>query len=132
MGKSTKPSIEKLVETAEIYAGVVTDVAKALGKTRQTVYTWMEEEPEFKEAMNYDNDLLVDLSMQGLRYHLEQKSEKSIHYTLDRLARNKGFGLHVKHQDKNKVDEQLAEMSNEELIEHMAMVNRKIGGNGEE
>ena len=131
MGKSTKPTIEKLVETAEIYAGVVTDVAKALGKTRQTVYTWMKEEPEFKEAMNYDNDLLVDLSMQGLRYHLEQKSEKSIHYTLDRLARNKGFGLHVKTTNKNKVDEQLAEMTDQELMDHMAEVNEKIASHGD-
>lgn len=125
MGK--KPSKEKLIEAAREYAGCVVDVAKACKCSRNSIYNWMEEEPEFKQAMDQGNDLLVDLALSGLRHHLEEKSEKTIHYTLDRLARHKGFGQLIKVQDKSKLDEQLDDMSESELVEMMKKTNDKLG-----
>lgn len=127
MAKGKKPSLKTLIKAARQYAGCVVDVAKALKVHRDTIYRWQEQEPEFKAVMDQGNEFLVDLALSGLRHHLEEKSEKTIHYTLDRLARHKGFGQLIKVQDKSKFDEQLDDMSEEELLQMINKTNEKIG-----
>lgn len=121
-----KPSKKILIELAEKYAGVVTDVATHCGVARQTVYRWMEKDPAFKEKMDDGNAVLVDLAIKGLKYNLENNSERSVHYTLDRLARNKGFGQLIKVQDKSKFEDQFEEMSDEELEQHLIRTTERI------
>ena len=106
-----------LIQLAKDHAWSVTDVAKACSVSRQSVHNWINKDPEFKEAMDNGNDILVDLAVSGLKHHLEQKSEKTIHYTLDRLARDKGFGKLIKIQDQSKFEDQFDEMSDSELEE---------------
>lgn len=127
MGK--KPSEELLIKLAQQHHGCVVDVAKACKATRQSVYNWMNDHPKFKEQMDKGNDMLVDLAISGLVHHLENNSEKTIHYTLDRLARNKGFGQMIKVQDKSKIDDQLDEMTDEELLNYSKEIDKKIGLN---
>ena len=121
-----KPSKRKLLELAETYAGCVTDVAKACEVSRQSVHNWINKDPAFKTAMENGNDVLVDLSMAGLRHHLEAKSERSIHYTLDRLARDKGFGQLVKVQDKSKFEDQFDDLSDDELEDLLIKTSKRI------
>ncbi len=121
-----KPSKAKLLELARTYAGCRQDVANACGVTRQTVHNWMGAVPEFKEAMDDGNNVLVDLALTGLKHLLEQKSERSVHYTLDRLARDKGFGMMLQVRDKSKVDEQLDEMSDEEIMAEMERSRSRV------
>jgi hypothetical protein len=116
---SKKPTLKKLIELAEIYAGCVNDIATACNVTRQTIHGWQQKHPEFKEAIASGNDALVDLAKAGLRYHLEQKSEKTIHYTLDRLGRKEGFGMMLQVTDKSKLDEQLDGMTEAEILAEM-------------
>lgn len=126
MKKSKKPSSKKLVELAKIYAGCMQDIADACGVSRQTVWNWKTSDPKFREALAEGNDHLVDLAKSGLRHHLEQKSEKSIHYTLDRLGRKEGFGLMLQVTDKSKLDEQLDEMTDDEIIKEMERSRDRI------
>lgn len=127
--KGKKPSKKMLVELAEHYAGVVTDIADACGVVRMTVYRWMEKDPDFKAQMDDQNTVLVNLAIKGLRYNLEHNSERSVHYTLDRLARDKGFGRLIKIQDKSKFEDQFDELSDAEL-EELAIRTAKRIGNG--
>lgn len=124
--KGRKPPKRILLELAKKYAGVVTDVAEHCGVSRQSVYKWLEKDPEFKEAMDAQNQVLVELALKGLRYNLEQNSEKSVHYTLDRLARDKGFGKLIKIQDQSKFEDQFDEMSTDELEELLIKTTNRI------
>lgn len=112
-----KPSKKKLIELAETYAGVQKDIAEACGVVRQTVAQWQLKDPDFNKAMKNGNETLINLAVRGLRVHLVKESEKSIHFTLDRLARDKGFGKFVQIQDKSKFEEQLKEKTEAELAE---------------
>lgn len=112
-----KPSKKKLIEMAKVYAGVIVDMAESYGCCRQAMSKWCKDDPQIQEAMKEGCDVLVDLAKSGLKYHLEKKSEKSIHYTLDRLARNQGFGQHLTVKDKSKFDASLDDLTDEELLQ---------------
>lgn len=121
-----KPPKKQLLQLAEIFAGNMSDIARACGKSRQCVKQWKDKDPAFKEAIDAGNVRFVDLALTGLKYHLINKSEKSIHYTLDRLARDKGFGRLIKIQDKSKFEDQFEELSTEDLIELLNKTDNKI------
>ena len=121
-----KPSLKKLLELAETYAGCVNDIAAACNVYRSTIYEWKQKHPEFKEACENGNDILVDLALKGLKDLLAKGSEKSVHYTLDRLARDKGFGMLLQVRDKSKLDDQLEEMTDEEILEKMEKSRKRI------
>ena len=121
-----KPSLNKLIELAGTYAGCVTDIANACGVSRQAVNDWQNKHPEFKEAIANGNDVLVDLALTGLKHLLEQKSERTVHYTLDRLARNKGFGMMLQVTDQSKLDEQLDAMSEDDILKEMERSRERI------
>lgn len=124
--KGKKPSKSLLIELAIHYAGVVTDIAESCGVSRMTVYRWMDKDPQFKEQMDNQNTVLVNLALKGLRHGLENNSEKLITYTLDRLARDKGFGNMIKIQDASKFEDQFAELSDKELEELAIRTAKRI------
>lgn len=121
-----KPTKKKLLELAETYAGCVGDIAKACNVSRQSVLNWKNADPEFKQACENGNDILVDLALVGLKKLLADGSERSVHYTLDRLARDKGFGMMLQVRDKSKMDEQLDEMSDDEIMKEIELSRKRI------
>lgn len=121
-----KPTKKMLIVLAFKYAGVQKDVAEACGVVRQTVAQWQLKDLKFDDAMKKGNDVLVDLSISGLLHHLKEKSEKSIHFTLDRLAREKGFGKMIQVTDRSKFEEQLAVMTEEEMKEKFEKEMKRI------
>lgn len=123
-----RPALKTLLELSKKYAGCKTDMAAALGCTRQALYNWEEVYPDFKKANESHNDVLVDLAIEGLKYHLEKKSEKTIQYTLDRLAKNRGFGHLIQITDKSKIDDQLDQMTDDEIISEIEKSRKRIKG----
>lgn len=121
-----KPTLKKLLELAETYAGCVGDIAEACKVNRNSVTNWKNAHPEFKQACENGNDILVDLALKGLRNLLEKNSEKATLYTLDRLARDKGFGMLLQVRDKSKLDDQLEEMTDEEIVAKMEQSRKRI------
>lgn len=121
-----KPSKRMLIAMAKEYAGVITDMAKSYGCSRQAMAKWCKGDPDIKDAMEEGRDVLVDLAKSGLKHHLEKFSEKSIHYTLDRLARHQGFGQHLTVKDKSKFDESLDELTDDELMEKLNRDQERI------
>lgn len=121
-----KPSKKKLIELAYTYAGVIKDIAAACGVTRLSVNNWKNKDPLFKQALEEGNDRLVDLAISGLKSLLKDKSERSVHYTLDRLARDKGFGQLIQIKDVKKFEDQFDDMSDKELLEYAELAHQKL------
>lgn len=110
-----KPSRKKLVELIQLHGGILTDMAESCGVSRQSVHAWIKKDPTLKNEIDDARDLFVDLAKKGLKYHLEQQSEKTIHFTLDRLAQKEGFGKLIQIKDKSKFEDQFDDLSDEEL-----------------
>lgn len=124
MGK--KPSLKVFKTAVEKYAGVKTEIGLAFGVSRQTVHNWCTTDPEFKAEIDKGNDTLLDLAKKSLKYLLEHNSERATLYTLDRLGRKDGFGQLIQIQDKSKLDEQLDEMSDDQILEELENSRRRI------
>lgn len=123
-----RPSLKVLLQLSKEFAGNKTDIAAKIGCSRSALYKWEEQFPEFKKANEDQRDVLVDLAVEGLLFHLEKRSEKSIHYTLDRLAKDRGFGNLIQITDKSKIDDQLDQMSDEEIILEIERSRKRIKG----
>lgn len=121
-----KPTKVKLIELAYTYAGVIKDIATACDVDRKTVTRWKNKDPLFKQALEDGNDRLVDLALSGLKHLLEAKAERSVHYTLDRLARDKGFGQLIRIKDDKKFEDQFEGMSDKELLEYADKAHQKL------
>lgn len=123
-----RPSLKVLLELSKEFAGNKTDIAAKIGCSRTALYKWETQLPEFKKANDDQRDVLVDLAIEGLKFHLEKKSEKSIHYTLDRLAKDRGFGNLIQITDKSKLDDQLDLLNDEEIIAEIERSRKRIKG----
>lgn len=122
-----KPTKKILWKTAEDAVGNISDMAGALGVSRQTIYAWLKNDKALSDRIDeLRKGEMIDLAKEGLRFHLEQKSEKSIHFVLERLARQEGFGRFVQIQDKSKFEDQLKDATDDELIEMLNQTTKKI------
>jgi len=121
-----KPSKKKLIELIHQHGGILTDIADACGVTRQSVHKWIKDDPSLKQHIDQSRDLLVDMAKKGLKHHLENNSEKSIHFVLDRLARKEGFGKFIQVQDKSQFEDQLDGKTDEELLDLMNQITGKL------
>jgi predicted transcriptional regulator len=63
-----KPSEKIWAELVEKKGGNITEIARSMGTTRQTIYNWMESDPEFKEI--YDNIEESHLDLAESQLHL--------------------------------------------------------------
>lgn len=123
-----KPSKKKLKQLIETYGGIKTDIAKACNVSRQSVHNWINSDEDLKQMVENMKDELVDLAKKGLKHHLEQQSEKTIHWTLERLARQDGFGKVVQVKDTTNFQDALNEMTDEELMNLLTKTNEKLNG----
>jgi DNA invertase Pin-like site-specific DNA recombinase len=119
MGAPKKPTTAMLLKAVEKYSGCTMDIARALKVDRTTIYRWRQKDKAFDEAMKAGNDILLDLALDGLKDLLKKKDPKVVMYTLDRLGRKQGFGMMVQVQDKSKLDDQLSNMTDEQILEAM-------------
>lgn len=122
-----KPSKKVLLALVEETGGVVLDMAKSCGVARSVVYYWINKDADLKQAIEDSRDILVDLARAGLKKKLEDGSEKSIHYVLSTLGRRQGFGNLITIQDKSKLEDQMDEMSDEDILAEMEDSRRRIG-----
>ena len=123
-----KPSKKKLLELIHHHCGIVTDIAKAINVDRRQIYRWIENDKsgELKQAIEDGRDQLIDLAKSGLKKNVEDGLEKSIIYVLGTLGRKEGFGNVIQVQNRDRLDEQLDDMTDEEILEAMADSRRRI------
>lgn len=108
--KLLKPSIDEFREVMEEAHGNMSDAAKILHVTRQTIYNWCKVEPEFKEIVQEHRKRLFDECLGQARIlalgipkvengklvgWIEKPDGQMLRYFLQTLGKDEGFGTSV-------------------------------------
>lgn len=108
--KLLKPSIDEFCEVMETAHGNMSDAAKILHVTRQTIYNWCNGEPEFKEIVQEHRKRLFDECLGQARIlalglpkiekgklvgWIEKPDGQMLRYFLQTLGKDEGFGTSV-------------------------------------
>lgn len=108
--KLLKPSIDEFREVMENAHGNMSDAAKILHVTRQTIYNWCNVEPEFKEIVQEHRKRLFDECLGQARIlalglpkvengklvgWIEKPDGQMLRYFLQTLGKDEGFGTSV-------------------------------------
>lgn len=108
--KLLKPSIDEFREVMETAHGNMSDAAKILHVTRQTIYNWCNGEPEFKEIVQEHRKRLFDECLGQARIlalglpkvengklvgWIEKPDGQMLRYFLQTLGKDEGFGTSV-------------------------------------
>jgi len=62
--------------------GHISNACKAIKISRQTYYDWLENDPDFKQAIDNINDSFIDLAESALRSNIENKVQRAIEFYL--------------------------------------------------
>ncbi len=109
--KYKKPSLKNFRAIAEKFGGNVSAIAKSLGRSRTTVYQWIDADPRFKEVIDDFRGLVLDecfVTARVLARGIPKKDENGaivgweerpdsnmIRYLMSTLGRKEGFGENV-------------------------------------
>lgn len=72
--------------------GVIAVAAQKLGIARRTLYSWITEDTDLQEALREIRDEVLDLAEGQLLNAIREGSERSIHFYLRTVGRERGYG----------------------------------------
>lgn len=121
-----KPSKSKLMEIAVDCCGIITDMARSAHASRRQMYRWTQGDPEIQQAIQDGRDTLVDLAKSGLKRNIQAGKEKSIIYVLGTLGRKEGFGNVIEVKDRSRLEDNIDELSDEQVLEMMSERTRRL------
>lgn len=108
--KQLKPSIDEFRDVMATARGNMTDAANLLQVTRQTVYNWCNNDPDFKDAVQEHRKRLFDECLGQARIlalglpkvengklvgWIEKPDGQMLRYFLQTLGKDEGFGTSV-------------------------------------
>ena len=90
---STDFNIHKkaMIEALEKSLGVVTTAAKSVGIDRSTHYKWMENDPDYKEAVDSIQDIALDFAESQLHKQISNGEVSSTIFFLKTKGRKRGY-----------------------------------------
>ena len=62
--------------------GHISNACKKINIGRQTYYDWIEDDPDFKQAIDNIDDSFIDLAESALRANIENKVQRAIEFYL--------------------------------------------------
>lgn len=65
--------------------GIVSDIALAIGVSRQALYKWLEKHPELMDEIKSSRRILRDKAASHLVQNIENNDQRAIEYVLDRV-----------------------------------------------
>lgn len=71
--------------------GVVTKTCQDMGMSRVAYYNWMNDDMDFRKAVEDITDVVLDMVEQKLFEKIDEKSEKSIHFFLKHRGKKRGY-----------------------------------------
>ena len=86
--KLTKAAVEKALLD---HAGIMLKAAEALGVARQTLYTFIENNPELEDVRREATERLIDVAEGHLKSAIDGGDMKSIRWYLERQGKNRGY-----------------------------------------
>lgn len=126
MAKLTK---KKMEEYAKAYLKNTTNISatcKALGISRQTWYNYIDDNPSFGVMLSDAEESLLDLSESKLFQHINEGDKTCLIFYLKTKGKNRGYieGHNINATVTKKTNIDLSKLSNEELDEYEALLNK--------
>lgn len=107
--------------------GIVTDTAKKLRISRETLRQYMLENPELRQAqIDARQNEFKDLIEGALVKNIKAGKEASIIFASKCQLQDRGYKERLEITDKSKIEDQLDDASDEELLQIIADANRRI------
>ena len=93
MSKLSKTDIHKnaMVEAMEKSLGIVTTACKAVGISRETHYSWMREDPQYKAAIENLSNVAIDFAESQLHKRMKEGSDAAIIFFLKCRGKSRGY-----------------------------------------
>lgn len=88
MGRITAPRVLKAMEGS---GGIIAVIAKKLSVTRQSLWTWFENNPEFKKALKQQEENVLDLAENKLIAAVDKGESWAIKYMLSCRGKHRGY-----------------------------------------
>lgn len=82
---------QAMLEALEKSLGVVTTACQIVGISRRTHYDWLENDPEYKKAVDALQDVALDFAESKLFKNIEKAKEASIFFFLKTKGKKRGY-----------------------------------------
>jgi hypothetical protein len=109
----TIDSKKKMLQALETSLGIVTTAAEISGVGRSTHYLWMNEDPEYRAAVEALDDVVLDMSESALHKNIKAGDTASIIFHLKTKGKRRGYIERT--QVETKEVSKFGDMSDEEL-----------------
>lgn len=129
-----KPEKGYLIEVLRIKHGNLSEVARSFKVSRQAVYDWIGDDPEYKavldEARERTCDMAEGILMKRMRGKNEAVSLKAAQYYLDTQAKHRGYGTKkIDHMTTSQSASDFEYMTIEELEASIQITQSILNGN---
>lgn len=119
-------SINDITEVVVDSFGILTNAAKKLGVSRQTLHHWIKTEPELSESLSDAEYKYKDYIESKLIANIKAGKERTILYAAGCKLRDRGYGLKVSVRQETGIAEELDDLNEEELQMRAAKLAAKI------
>ena len=124
-----KLTVARVVEAIKLTGGIMSEVARMLGVSRQTVYNYRDQHQEVQDAIIEEREHTLDLAEATLKnLAIVEKKERSLIFLLESLGKDRGYVKRLESVGKDGgpiavdanvtqefTDEQLRDLAPEEL-----------------
>ena len=86
-----KPKLEEFQKACETSGGILTHVASGFGVSRQTVYNWIENDPDFKDAIKNAREVFFDLVETKIIQKVEAGDNTMLIFVAKTLMKQRGY-----------------------------------------
>ena len=93
-----------MLDSLEKSLGVVTTACKSVGISRQTHYQWMQEDEEYKKAVEDLNDVAIDFAESQLHKQIKDGNSTATIFYLKTKGKKRGY---IERQEVHKVGEKV-------------------------
>lgn len=122
---STEKNKQAMLGALEKHLGVVTDAAEAIGIARSTHYSWMDEDPEYKDKVEKLEDRILDFGESQLFKRIKSGSVNATTFFLERKGKSRGYGKESTVNVRGSIDFNSEPKALETLLKTYALVASK-------
>lgn len=97
MPKETEIKKAAMLKAMEDALGVVTIACKTVGINRRTHYVWLEEDPDYKKAIEDIGDVALDFAESKLHQSIRNGSDTAIIFYLKTKGKKRGYIEKIEH-----------------------------------
>lgn len=86
------PTLKKaMIQALEVSLGVVTSACKAVGINRSTHYDWLQNDPDYKKAVESIEDIAIDFAESKLHKQIDKGDTTATIFYLKTKGKKRGY-----------------------------------------